>query len=58
MLAYGSGGPANEMKTWRINDTLAFGNVTIDSTTYGAAFAIPSGGEDMDGNFGMARCHF
>lgn len=53
---YGSGGPANEMSTWRINDTIAFGNITIDSTTFGAAFAIPSQGEGLDGNFGMARC--
>lgn len=53
---YGSGGPANEMITWRVNDTVSFGNVTILSTTLGAALSIPSGGEGDDGNFGMARC--
>lgn len=53
--AYGSGGPANTLGTWRVNDTVTFGNVTIPSTTFGAAFELPKGGESLDGNFGMAR---
>lgn len=54
-LVYGSGGPDNTLGTWRVNDTLSFGNATINVTTFGAAYSLPSGGEGMDGNFGMAK---
>ena len=55
-LSYGAGGPDNTLGTWRVNDTLAFGNVTLNGATYGAAYSLPSGGENgLDGNFGMAK---
>jgi Eukaryotic aspartyl protease len=54
-LAYGDGGPANTISMWRVNDTVAFGNVSIPSTPFGAADSLPSSGEGLDGNFGMAR---
>lgn len=55
---FGDGGPANELGTWRVNDTVTFSNISILSTTIGAAFSLPSGGEGLDGNFGMAKCAY
>ena len=55
-LAYGDGGPANTISMWRVNDTVSFGCASIPSTPFGAADSIPSGGEGLDGNFGIAKC--
>lgn len=52
---FGDGGEANTLDTWRVNDTLGFVNISIPSTTFGAAFHIPTGGEGLDGNFGIAK---
>ncbi|KAF8312133.1 acid protease [Clavulina sp. PMI_390] len=56
-IAYGSGGEANTLDFWKVNDTLAFSNITILSTTLGASYHIPTGGEGLDGNFGIAKSY-
>ncbi|KZO95676.1 acid protease [Calocera viscosa TUFC12733] len=52
--AYGDGGPGSTFVTWRVEDSLTFGSITIPQTTFGAAVQIPSG-QNVDGNFGMAK---
>lgn len=52
---FGSGGPSNTISAWRVNDTLTFSNVTLLSTTFGAASQIPTSGETLDGNFNIAK---
>ncbi|KAF9514995.1 hypothetical protein BS47DRAFT_1342384 [Hydnum rufescens UP504] len=56
-LVYGDGGPANTISIWRVDDTVTFGSVSIPSTPFGAADSLPSSGESLDGNFGMARAY-
>ncbi|KAF8314074.1 acid protease [Clavulina sp. PMI_390] len=55
-IVYGSGGPANTMVSYRVNDTVTFGSFSVE-TSFGASYSIPSGGESIDGNFGMARSY-
>ncbi|KZW03614.1 acid protease [Exidia glandulosa HHB12029] len=57
IAVYGSGGPANTLGSWRITDTVTLGNATIQSTTFGACYQVPEGGEGLDGNFGMAKAY-
>jgi hypothetical protein len=52
-LYYGGG---SEFRVHRVNDTVAFGNVTT-VTTFGAAFDMPSN-VGPDGNFGVAKSLF
>ncbi|KAF8310515.1 acid protease [Clavulina sp. PMI_390] len=56
-IAYGNGGEANTLDFWQVNDTIAFSNISILSTTLGAAYHIPTGGEGLDGNFGLAKSY-
>ncbi|KZO95678.1 acid protease [Calocera viscosa TUFC12733] len=55
--AYGNGGPDETFVSWRVNDSLSFGDITIPSTTFGAAVQVPSG-QSVDGNFGIAKSYF
>lgn len=56
-IYYGDG--SESFQSWRVNDTLAFGALTIQ-TTFGAAFAIGvyAGVQDVDGNFGIAKSYW
>jgi hypothetical protein len=45
-----------EFDSWRMNDTLTYGNVSIP-VTFGAAFKLPDE-ETWDGNFGIAKSVF
>ncbi|EJU04521.1 acid protease [Dacryopinax primogenitus] len=56
-LAYGDGGPDATFVTLRVNDSLSFGSLSIPQTTFGAAAQIPSG-QDLDGNFGIAKAYY
>lgn len=53
--SFGDGGEANTLITWRVNDTVTFSNISVLSTTLGAAAQLPMEGEGLDGNFGMAK---
>ncbi|KAH7073425.1 acid protease [Auriculariales sp. MPI-PUGE-AT-0066] len=55
-IAYGPGGPENTMRSWRVQDTVTMGSLTIPSTTFGAAFDLP-GSQPFDGNFGMGKSY-
>ncbi|KZT51842.1 acid protease [Calocera cornea HHB12733] len=56
--SFGDGGPANTFESWRVNDTLTFGDITTPQTTFGAAVQIPTSGEGLDGNVGMAKVFY
>ncbi|EJD42585.1 acid protease [Auricularia subglabra TFB-10046 SS5] len=57
IAVYGDGGPANTLGSWRISDTVTLGNATIPSSTFGACYQVPEGGEGLDGNFGMGKSY-
>ncbi|KZV89990.1 acid protease [Exidia glandulosa HHB12029] len=42
-------------QTWRVNDTVTLGSLSIPSSTFGAAFGMDP--ETVDGNFGMAKSY-
>jgi hypothetical protein len=52
---YGPGGPSNEFRSYRVNDTVAFGNVST-ITPFGATLDMVPW--TQDGNFGMAKALF
>lgn len=52
---FADGGEANTISTWRVKDTITFSNITVLSAPFGAASHIPTRGETLDGNFGMAK---
>ncbi|EJU04520.1 acid protease [Dacryopinax primogenitus] len=51
---YGNGGPDDTLVSWRVTDSVTWGDNTIAKTTFGASVEIPTS-ESLDGNFGMAK---
>jgi hypothetical protein len=47
---------AEEFDSWRMNDTLTYGNVSTP-ITFGAAFELPNS-QSVDGNMGFAKTYF
>jgi hypothetical protein len=47
---------AEEFDSWRMNDTLTYGNVSTP-ITFGAAFELPNS-QNVDGNMGFAKTYF
>lgn len=43
------------IQTWRVNDTMTLGSLSIPDSTFGAAFVLDA--ESLDGNFGMAKSY-
>ncbi|EJU04501.1 acid protease [Dacryopinax primogenitus] len=54
---YGGGGPDETFITWRVNDSVTFGDITIPTTTLGAAVRIGPD-QSYDGNFGIAKAYY
>ncbi|EJU04492.1 acid protease [Dacryopinax primogenitus] len=54
-VVFNNNAPENStLVSWRVTDSLTWGNITTANTTLGAATEIPTG-ESLDGNFGMAK---